>query len=196
MAKKNSAYYDSLVQRYRELAKKADQRLLRLERLSKQKHFKHVKEWAYQNAMKSIHVWDGENATRFNTKPPEKTQSLLAKISDIERFLGLKSSTKRGIMKTYKQRAETLNKNHGTKFSWEDVGAFFESAEWEKMEKDYGSDTAINAVGQIQQNEDDIIQAIESGKKYNLKVKNKKVKKAVNELIKEYGLDITKLYKQ
>ena len=67
MAKKNSAYYDSLVQRYRELAKKADQRLLRLERLSKQKHFKHVKEWAYQNAMKSIHVWDGKNATRFNT---------------------------------------------------------------------------------------------------------------------------------
>ena len=194
MARKNSSEYDSLVKEYRRLAKRADQRLVRLENLSGNKGFKNVLSWAYQKAMKSIKQWSGQDAVRFNTKPPSKTSSLRAKIRDIEQFLGMRSSTKKGIMTSYKKRAETLNKNNGTTFTWEDVGKFFESGEWEKMEKEYGSKTAIMAVGEIQNNEDAIIEAIEAHRDANLKIENKKVKSTVNDLISKYGLGVVDLY--
>ena len=194
MARKKSSEYDSLVKEYRRLAKRADQRLVRLENLSGNKGFKNVLSWAYQKAMKSIKQWSGQDANRFNTKPPSKTSSLRAKIRDIEQFLGMRSSTKKGIMTSYKKRADTLNKNNGTNFTWEDVGKFFESGEWEKMEKEYGSKTAIMAVGEIQRNEDAIVEAIEAHRDANLKIENKKVKSTVNDLISKYGLGVVDLY--
>ena len=194
MARKNSSEYNDLLKQYRSLAKKADQRLLRLERLSKEPGFKNVLSWAYQKAMKSIRQWSGEAASRFNVKPPTKTTSLRAKIRDIEDFLHMKTSEKRKIVKIYKKRADTLNKNNGTNFTWEDVGKFFESGEWEKMEKEYGSKTAIMAVGEIQKNEDAIIEAIEAHRDANLKIENKKVKSTVNDLISKYGLGVVDLY--
>ena len=194
MAKKQRSEYDSLLKEYRQLAKKADQRLVRLEKLSGQPGFKNVLSWAYSKAMRSIRQWSGETATRFNVKPPGKTTSLRAKIRDIQDFLGMKTSSKSKILGIYKKRADTLNKNYGTNFTWEDAGKFFESAEWEKMEKEYGSKTAVLAVGQIQQNEESIIEAIEAHRDVNLKIDNKKVKSTVQDLISKYGLGVTDLY--
>lgn len=193
MAKRSSEYND-LLKEYKRLAKRADQRLVRLEELSQKKGFKNVLSWAYQKAQRSIHQWSGSEASRFNTKAPGKISSLRAKIRDIKSFLGMKSSTKKGIISTYKKRADTLNANNGTNFTWEDMGKFFESAEWEKMEREYGSKTAVMAVGQIQQNEDSIIESIEAGRESNLKIPNKKVKSTVEDLISKYGLGVTDLY--
>ena len=194
MARKQKSEYDALLKQYRSLAKKADQRLVRLEKLAGQKGFKNVLNWAYGKAMRSIKQWSGEGATRFNVKPPKKTSSLRAKIRDIEEFLHMKTSEKRKILGIYKKRADTLNKNYGTDFTWEDAGKFFESAEWEKMEKDYGSKSAVMAIGQIQQNEDAIVEAIEAHRDVNLKIDNKKVKSTVEDLISKYGIGVTDLY--
>lgn len=194
MARKQKTEYDSLLKQYRKLAKRADQRLVRLEQLSGKAGFKNVLSWAYGKAMKSIRQWSGETASRFNTKPPEKISSLRAKIRDIQDFLSMKTSEKRKILGIYKKRADTLNKNYGTSFTWEDAGKFFESAEWEKMEQEYGSKTAVMAVGQIQRNEDAIVEAIEANRDVNLKIDNKKVKRTVEDLISKYGIGVTDLY--
>lgn len=197
MARKKSSQsdeYKSLLREYRKLAKRADQRLIRLENISGKKNFKHIKDWAYAKAMKAIRHWSGEDAVRFNTKPPSLIKSLRAKISDIKDFLGSVTSTKSGTISMYKRRADTLNKNYGTNFKWEEIGDFFESASYEKNEKEYGSQTYVMAIGVIQNNEDAIIEAIEAHRDVNLKIENKKVKNTINKLIKEYGLDVVNLY--
>ena len=197
MARKKSSQsdeYKSLLREYRKLAKKADQRLVRLEKIAGQKNFKHIKDWAYAKAMKAISHWSGKDAARFNTKPPATAKSLRTKISDIKDFLGSVTSTKSGTISMYKRRADTLNKNHGTNFKWEDIGDFFESASYEKNEKEYGSRTYVMAIGEIQNNEDAILEAIEAHRDVNLKIENKKVKSTVNDLISKYGLGVVDLY--
>lgn len=191
---KSQTEYDRLLKEYKKLAKRADQRLVRLENLSKEQGFSGVKNWAYGVAQKAIRRWSGSEGIRFNTKAPSKMQALRAKIRDIKSFLSSVTSTKSGITKVYKKRAATLNKNNGTNFSWEDVGKFFESAEYEKMEREYGSDTAVKTIGVIQNNEDELLESIREKRNYNLKIDNKKVKKTLDNLIEEYGLKITDLY--
>jgi hypothetical protein len=114
---------ETLEQYYRRIAKQADQRLVRLEKLAAQGgYYKGVKEWAYARASYDItQKWGGnpENP-RFNTKPPVNTNELKAKINDIQDFLQMKTSTKAGIKEAYKKKADSFNENFGTNVSWED----------------------------------------------------------------------------
>ena len=198
MARKNVSEYDSLLKEYRSLAKKADQRLVRLEQLAQLPNFKSVLSYAYQKAMKNIKKWGGETAKRFNIKPPSTVKELRAKKRDIEDFLRKVTSTKRGILSVYKKRANTLNTKYGTDFTWEDIGTFFESPEFEKYGNDetgFGSKTYVKAVGVMQQNEKNLIKALKKKKPINLEIKDDKVREAFDSLINTYGVDFTQLYK-
>lgn len=186
--------YKRLFAEYKKLAKRADQRLVRLEKLSNQAGFEHVTEWAYRKAQKNIQYWSGENATRFNVKPPNDIQLLKAKMRDIQEFLAYKTSTKKGILEVYKKRADTLNKKYGTDFTWEDLANYFERKTHEKLDKEYGSKTMLKAIGQIQANEDKIISDIKSGRNVDLKISNKKVNQVVNDLVASYGVNVVDLY--
>lgn len=198
MAKKQNEY-DALMKEYRKLAKRADQRLVRLEQLSQQDSFVSVLKYSYKNAMKSIKKWSGEMATRFNTKPPGTEKELRGKLSDIKNFLSRVTSTKKGIISVYKKRANTLNTKYGTDFTWQDLGYFFESPEFEKYgneETGYGSKTYTMAVGVMQENEKNLIKAIKKKEKIDIDVKDEKVKEAFQDLLNKYGLDFTHLYKK
>ena len=141
---------ESLQTYYRRIAKVADQRLLRLERLADEDGYKNADQWAYKRAMRDIASWSGEDATRFNTKPPENIRQLQAKINDIKSFLGAPSSTKSGISKVYQTRANSLNKNYGTRFTTADLEDLFSSSLWKKVDaKKYDSDTVMKAIGYI-----------------------------------------------
>lgn len=113
---------ETLEQYYRRIAKQADQRLLRLENLAKQQGYEGATKWSYARAAYDItNKWGGNAETpRFNTKPPEDTNALKAKINDIQEFLQAPTSTKTGITEGYKKKADTFNKNFGTNVSWED----------------------------------------------------------------------------
>lgn len=135
---------------YRRIAKVADQRLVRLERLAEQEGYKNADQWAYRKAMRDISTWSGENAQRFNTKPPTNIRQLQAKINDIKSFLGSPSSTKSGIKSVYQTRANSINENYGTKFSTADLEDLFSSSLWKKVDaKKYDSDTVMKAIGYI-----------------------------------------------
>ena len=183
----------SLMKEYRQLAKQADQRLVRLEQLTDKKGFERILEHAYARAMKSIEHWT-PGAKRFNRKPPTTEEGLRSKISDIKRFLGMKSSSKAKIKKNYIERAEKINEDYGTNITWEDLDDLFESEQWEKLAKEYGSKTAAKVVGQIQDNKDYIKKKLESGEKAAFNLKNKKVGKAVEKTISKYGIDVVDMF--
>lgn len=139
---------ESLEQYYRRLAKVADQRLVRLERLSEQENYKVVKEWAYKRAQEDIERWGGSG--RFNTAPPQNTNQLKAKINDIRAFLESGTSTQRDINAIYKKRAETINARYKTDFTWHDIAEFYGRDKNEALDAKYGSKQVAMAIGVIQ----------------------------------------------
>lgn len=197
MARKRSGEYDALVKEYRKLAKRADQRLVRLEGYSKQKGMGNALKWAYKNAQRNIRHWSGEKAKRFNTKPPSRIDQLRAKIRDIEKFLASKASTKTGIKSVYKQRLKTYKDKYGLSFKEKDLDEFFNSEEFlrAEAEKDgYTSSTYMRAIGEIQANEKSIKDAIKKGNEINLNIDDAVVKETIDHLIGKYGKDVVDLY--
>ncbi len=195
MARRSDPEYQALVKEYKSLAKKADQRLVRLERLSTQKGFENVTKFAYNRAMKDIQYWSGSGASRFNRDIPRNINSLKARINDVKHFLeDTKTSTKRDIIKTFKQRANTINSKYGTKMNWDDLASFYESKQWNDSDRGFGSQTAMQAYGVIQENEKKIKQAFKKGQTPNIRVANKKVQSAVNKILEDQGLSVFDMY--
>ena len=163
------ATYNDLVKEYRSLAKRADQRLLSLERLSQEEGFKGVKQFAYARAMRDIKTWSGEGARRYNVKPPKNVQQLQAKIQDIKFFLfGTKTSTKRDIVKYYKERQKTFSERFGVNADWKVLARYYSKGINVGFTKDYGSSTALRAIGVIQKNAAEIKKQIRKHKEANI----------------------------
>lgn len=215
--------YAALVKEYRKLAKRADQRLVRLERYALQPKYENIKQFAYRKAMRDIRSWSGDNANRFNTKPPAHLSKLQAKINDIKSFLQSASSSIKptadnaiyndkgqlvggGIDLTYQKRADTVNSKYGTNVSWKNIGELFESTLYRKLNKKYGSSkTAVRIIGQLQQNDKDIEKAIKNHKPVSVHVDfttssgekkpDKILEEQVNKTLRYYKKDISSLYK-
>lgn len=187
MAKRKSKQYESLLREYRREAKKADQRLVRLERLSEQEHFKGVKQMAYARAQRDIKQWSGESATRFNTKAPETVQGLKAKLQDIKFFLyESKTSRKSDIIKYYKERQQTVLEKYGLNMSWQDAAKYYEQNINEKFDSKYGSQTALVAMAVIKKNKKQIQNDITRAKHVRM-VEDKVVDRAVKDMLKNYS---------
>lgn len=193
--------YDDLVKEYRKLAKRADQRLVRLEKLSGQKDFKQVKQWAYKNAVTDALQWGASvEKPRFNIAPPKSTVSLKAKIQDIRNFLEKPTSTKAGIIDVYKKKADTLNekyKDYGLDLNWSDVGTFFESALYKKLSKKYTSGTVVKAIATIKQNEGQLLSDFAKHKASHIKTEDNDIiiNDAIGRMTQYYKSDVKKLLK-
>ena len=165
---------ESIEHYYRRLAKQADQRLVRLEAASHEKGFKKIKNWAYKKAIKDIEHWSGEGSMRFNTQPPKTMQQgeakidyakLKQKIEDIKHFLQAPTSTKSGVIKTYKQRAESMNRTiPGAKFTWENLAKVFEPA---------GGGTSFSDLSDAGYDSAQILQVFSAIQQGNIKIKGK-----------------------
>lgn len=181
---------------YRRLAKTADQRLLRLERLEKsgQEGFKNITKWSYQNAMADIQAFDGENARRFNTAPPTDEKELKSKIEAMKKFLGAKTSTKSSILSSYNKKAKSFNEKYGTNLTWEQVGNAYESKTVEKLNDKFASDTIARAIAAIKDEVDEQKKTIDKESIKNIKVKDALVQKAINEFLADDELDLEDLF--
>lgn len=199
--------YDDLVKEYRKLAKRADQRLVRLEKLSGQKNFKQVKQWAYKNAVTDALQWGASvKKPRFNIAPPvdkngDISPSMLkAKIRDIQNFLEKPSSTKAGIIQIYQKKADTLNKkyaDYGLNLSWSDVGDLFESSLYKKLDKSLTSGTRIKAIATLKNNELEVLKDFEARKSSHIKTEDDDmvVNAAIKRMTSYYKKDVKKLLK-
>lgn len=163
---------ESEVDYFKALAKVADQRMVRLEKLAGKyvdrrtgeiskgdPHYKGVLSYAYESAQYEIRALSGNpNATRFNialkkNKDGTVNKSLLhAKINAVKRFLEAPTSIKSGIIEIHERTAATLSKNMDLKkpLTWQQAGNIFESRAYDTMRrKGYTSDQIIKAVGAI-----------------------------------------------
>ena len=191
--------YNELVSVYRSLAKTADQRLVRLESYAHDPNMGDVLKWSYARAQKDIQNWSGKEATRFNTAPPEKKQSLLAKIRDIQTFLESPTSTKAGIKSVYMERAKTLNERYGTNLTWQNIGEFFESDMFNDLVKKdkLDSGTLLRAIAALRKdkNSTELKVAKEINVEANKETKDKKVIRVEGDKILQNAIDmVTKDY--
>ena len=105
---------------YMKLAHRADQRLLRLERLQSEAYYEGVKEYGYRVAQRGISDLGG--GSRFRSVPIRSEEDLLKAKAQVTQFLGAKSSTKKGITSVYKKRAESFNRTMRERdSSWQDM---------------------------------------------------------------------------
>ena len=143
------------MQYYRRLAKVADQRLVRLEALSHEQGFKGVRKMAYARAMEDLQIFGG--GKRFNTAPVKDAEGKIdrrlfnEKIMAMRYFIQSPTSTRTGIIETYQKRAEELNKNYGTDFTWKDLSDYFGKKKNEKLMRatGAGSKTVLTVIGTI-----------------------------------------------
>lgn len=210
-----------LLAEYRKLAKRADQRLVRIERYAKEPKYQNITQFAYKRAMRDIRSWSGATAKRFNTKPPmNKTgtvnlNKLQAKLSDIKSFLSATTSTLKptpdnavynaqgilvggGIDLTYQKRADTLNRLYGTSVTWENIGELFESQIYRKMMNKYESKEAVRIIGQLQANEKEIKRALTNKKPISIHVTftDSKGNKQSDEVLEEQVNQALRYYKK
>lgn len=192
---------ETMLQYYRRLAKTADQRMVRLEKASEQPYYHTATQWAYAKATRDILKWipPGDNKStklRFNTKPPKDGEELLAKINDIKSFLASPTSTKKGITDVYKKRADTVNKRYGTNFTWQQLAKYYDSGQATLWDKKFGSKTALRTIAAIQKDKADIIKAIKSADKKDIRINAKDrsmIKKTVMMALKDNNLNIEDL---
>lgn len=147
---------------YRRLAKAADQRLVRLEKLSHEKDFGAVNKYAYSRAMADIDIYN-PGGSRFNTKPPEDRRQFKEKIMDMRHFLESPTSTKAGVVETYQKRTDSFNKRFGTNFTWQELATYMDKFPHGKM-KGFGYETSIKAIAQIRNRAEDLKQNIKAVK--------------------------------
>ena len=183
--------YEDLVKVYRKAAKAADQRMVRLEQLSQEENYKSADKYAYAKAQRAIREWSGEQATRFNTKPPASTSALKEKIQDIKSFLGSSSSTKTGLKNVHMSRAKSLNDRYGTNYTWQQWDTFLNSEFMKKLDKDYGYNSKDAVIGTVMRNKDEIIDQLEEANEIEIYTTDDEMaNEVVNTILNEYSDDI------
>lgn len=194
MARKNlNPEYLALRREYVKLAKRADERLVRIEQLSEEPMYKGVKYYAYRWAQKNLKVWSGEKDTplRFNANIPTNQRSLKKKLQIVKQFLEMPTSTKTGIKKTFKKKAEEFNKLHGTNFTWQQLSIFYNSGLADKMDSIVGSDTALQLVAEMQKKGKKVISAIKTANTQTLVLTGRKtIQKEIQNFLKEHGTEL------
>ena len=195
---------ESTIDYYTRLAKQADQRLVRLEKLSTEPGYENVTKWAYAQAQYDIKALFGDDRTRFNVKPRKlksgkySEKQMQAAISSMKQFLLSPTSTKGGINKVYGERAKTINERYGTDFNWKELAQFFENDMDSILDLQYGSKTKMRSIGTIQRHQwksvDDVNEYIEYAKSHNMKVPDDEVVNMAKKMLEKHGEKISKFF--
>ena len=198
------------LQHYRRIAKVADQRLVRLEKLSGEKGFKNVLKWSYRYAQREINYYQGVNRKiptthrqvlymekarkspgRFNTKPPVNSEGkidmnkLEGKIARIQEFLDRPTSSKGAIREVYEKRAKTINERYDLDMQWSELADFFESEAYKRYSNKsngiYDSATILTFKRSLEKVSDDVKDAIEETIADNENASEEELIKAIKE---------------
>lgn len=186
MASKKKTY-DSMTQaekdlraEYKVLAKRADQRLVRLEKYAERDKYSEIKTWAYANARYDIQSFFGTEATRFNKalKVSLRYEQVLARVNAVRRFLEsetssispVKEDTKygikaiRGVDDLLIRRCNSFNKTMGTNMTPDEFYEFMQNGMYEQLVNKLGYGVAKLRIGTYNQKREDVIKRVEASK--------------------------------
>lgn len=194
---KNKSYAD-LLKEYRKLAKRADQRLVRLEGERHHKKYRDILEFSYKTAIKDIRSWTGnKKAKRFNTEPPKDIEDLVAKISDIQKFLNSPTSSVQRLNRQTSSLNKTFFGNDKKKYlTWEEYANFFEKNDADNTDSRFEYYMLVRCGGIIKQydiNEDNVKEKLEQFQRCR---DIDKVEARIIESMMEEGLTFDKLFRK
>lgn len=187
-----------LIKEYKRLAVNANARLKRIENdYSKRPGYENISKWAYKSARKDIEAFGMplyDEQTRFSlaTKGLSDKQ-LMARINAVNRFMESPTSTIRGINSIFNNQVKVINEKYGTDFTWDELASYFEQQGSEKLEASYAyNPTIFQVAGTIKDavTPEEIEEAIEKNKK----IPDKEVALEIVKMLKQNGIDTTKIF--
>lgn len=166
------AEYAELAKEARKLAKRANQRMVRLERYAEEKAFQGALDFAYdiaQKKIKALYVKEGPKL-RFNERYPIEEEKLSEvsdgtkylkgqdlyrvnvymlrhKINAMQEFLESESSTKKGLKKVYDKRAHTIST--ASKFGLADQGISLSASDLQRFFESKKQERLAKVVGSL-----------------------------------------------
>lgn len=164
-----------LQKEYGELARSANNRMTRLEKLAKNPEYKAVLGYAYKDAAYDLkHIFGGssrfpQDITKMSANDTNIRQ-MKQYIRSLKNFLDAPSSTKKGIDKVYRHRASTINRKYKTNFTVNDMRVFFDTSVWKKLTAKFSSESALKVVDTVQKNYKEILSEADEARQNNLTV--------------------------
>lgn len=131
---------------YRSFAKRADQRLVRLEKMPGAD----ARSGAYATAARAVEHYTGETEKpRFNRGMPKDDALLRMKIRDIKQFLSMPTSTTGGVRSIANKRTKTMNAKYGVNLTNRQWAQVWESGLGDKLMNKFGSKTAFKMLAKV-----------------------------------------------
>lgn len=131
---------------YRSFAKRADQRLVRLEKMPGAD----ARSGAYATAARAIEHYTGTtDKPRFNRGMPKEDALLRMKIRDIKQFLSMPTSTTGGVRSTANKRTKTMNAKYGVNLTNNQWAQVWESGLGDKLMNKFGSKTGLKMLAKV-----------------------------------------------
>lgn len=149
------ASYNDMLAEFRQLAKRADQQLVRMEKAGA------TNVGSYRSAMSMIKQRHGDSGKpRFNKAPSKDKRVLSGQINEVKSFLDMKTTTATKRRDVYNRTRNTLNERYGLHIESEgQLKAIFDGALWAKLNAKLGSSTAVKVLSTIQKNNGDMKEA-------------------------------------
>ena len=199
--KQNTTLNDAMLKEYITLAKRADQRMVRLERLSKKDSiYEGAKAYAYKRAQSDLSRWvgrtkvDSNKPLRFNVKVSSQKE-LEMRLKDVKRFLESPTSTPKGIKAKYNKTVKTIKERYGVDMTPEQLANYFESGIAKKFDEKYGSKTALKSLGIIQKSKAQTTQELKKSIETIETGADDVIKQKATKMFRYYTKDVKKVLK-
>lgn len=151
----NLLSFDEALAQYRLLADRANKRLAALEKAGM------TRGSAYRSGVRAAAAMR-EGAKRFTLATPKSGRVLKARLNAVRGFLSDTTSTPTGVRAVAAKTAKTIKQRYKLDLKPEQIKSIFESALWEKLDSQYGSDTAVKIMASIQKSKGDVTRTMKS----------------------------------
>ena len=165
-----------LIKDYNKMARAANKQLYRLEQYSERPGYENITKYAYAKAMKNIKKRHGDNVRFSVVNEDYDLRRLRGDINAVLEFMNSPSRTLKGIQEIYQRKADTINKKFETNFTWETMINYYSNGLDAKLDKQYGSKTALTIFGEFQKKDVEELEKIYRSLNKNGKLKRYKNK--------------------
>lgn len=162
---KKTTLTEAQVKKYFQAVERVNRQMRRLAAYEREKGG-HITDYAYRVLQADIKSFFGPGKTRFSTADvPRDMRSYLARMNAIEAFYRMPTATITGNKEIYDKRAVTMSEKMGVPVTGDQLRKIFESGLFDELMRIYGSETALKAAGEIQEDREELKKNLNEGNK-------------------------------